>query len=76
MNDDTDLDSDAQTYNDDAYLGAAHYAAPQTVAWTHLVADGGSMPIDANMTRRGVMIGIGAAVATAATGGVASAQAT
>lgn len=32
MNDDTDLDSDAQTYNDDAYLGEAHYAAPQTVA--------------------------------------------
>ena len=70
---DTTSDKNVQTY-DDSYLEAAHYASPDAVAWTWLVADGGTSSLDTQMTRRGAMVAGGALFATAMTAGTAAAQ--
>lgn len=67
---DTSSDDDGQVTNySDAFLEAAHYARPESVAFAVP-----SISLDSEMGRRAFVAAVGTAAATAATAGTAAAQ--
>ncbi|WP_241432952.1 hypothetical protein [Halorubrum tebenquichense] len=69
MTDTNDTDSDAQNYTN-VNLEAAHYAAPDSIAWTFLVRTDGKLSRDVG--RRAFMAAAGATLAAGMAGGAAA----